>query len=136
MKNIFDQVEANIDRLAETGVCWSGCASDVQMKSAGEGSLSLTLGINAPVPSEWLQNLQGKQVLCLAGAGGLQAPLLSASGADVTVIDLSENMLEKDRRMAEKYGLSICLEHGNMIDLSRFPDEFTELFFMARARKR
>lgn len=64
-----------------------------------------------------------KYIHSLAGAGGLQAPLLSAAGAETTVIDLSESMLDRDRLMAEKYGLSLRLEHGNMIDLSRFDKE-------------
>jgi len=41
----------------------------------------------------------------------------------VTVLDLSEKMLEKDREIALKKKLNITLEHGNMCDLSRFLDE-------------
>jgi len=123
MKDIFDQVESNINLLASQNVWWSGCASQEQMAAAKEGCLSLPLGIHKPVPAQWLQHLRGSHVLCLAGAGGLQAPLLAAAGAEVTVVDLSERMLEKDRLMAEKYGLSIWLKHGNMIDLECFQAE-------------
>lgn len=93
------------------------------MADASKGRLSLSLGIGKPVPAEWLQDIKNTSILCLAGAGGLQAPLLSAAGAETTVIDLSESMLDRDRLMAEKYGLSLRLEHGNMIDLSRFDKE-------------
>lgn len=41
-------------------------------------------------------------MLCLAGAGGLQAPLLACAGAEVTVLDLSERMLDKDRAVAAR----------------------------------
>jgi len=123
MKDLFDQVEANINFLAGQNVWWSGCASQGQMAAAKEGRFSLPLGIKKPVPPEWIRSIRGRSVLCLAGAGGLQAPLLAAAGADVTVVDLSESMLEKDRLMAEKYRLSLRLEHGNMIDLSVFQKE-------------
>lgn len=95
-QKIINQVEKNMDRLVEGGVWWSGCATEEQMDRAKNGSLSLSLGIPFPVPSEWLGDLKGKEVLCLAGAGGLQGPLLAAAGAKVTVLDLSGKMLEKD----------------------------------------
>lgn len=56
----------------------------------------------------------GFQVLCLAGAGGQQAPYLAAAGADVTVFDLSENMLKKDEFVAKRDGLKLTIIQGNM----------------------
>ena len=56
------------------------------------------------VPAGWLGDLRGKRVLCLAGVGGLQAPLLACAGAEVTVLDLSERMLDKDRAVAAREG--------------------------------
>lgn len=121
-ERIFRQVEKNIDRLAQDDVCWSQPASAQQLQSAREGKLKLPLGANASLPTEWLGELRGKKVLCLAGAGGLQAPLLACAGADVTVLDLSQRMLGRDREIAAREGLSIRIEHGNMCDLSRFED--------------
>ncbi len=46
-------------------------------------------------------------MLCLAGVGGLQAPLLACTGADVTVVDISDKMLDKDRELAKSENLSI-----------------------------
>ena len=123
MKSIFEQVERNIDRLVENNVNWAESATEEQMQKAQNGELELMFGYDKAIPTEWLGNLQGKKVLCLAGAGGLQAPLLACAGARVTVLDLSEKMLEKDREIAERKGLNITLEHGNMCDLSRFSDE-------------
>ncbi len=122
MENIFEKVETNMNGLVDDQVWWSNCATSEQMKAAKEGKLELTLGISKPVPQEWIANISGKKVLCLAGAGGLQAPLLAAVGADVTVIDISQKMLEKDIFMAQKYDLNIKVEHGNMIDLTSFAD--------------
>ena len=123
MQDVFQQVERNIDRLVENDVNWSACATTEQLKQAREGNLMLTFGENGMIPADWLGNLQGRRVLCLAGAGGLQAPLLACAGADVTVLDLSERMLEKDREIAAREALDIRIEHGNMCDLSRFADE-------------
>ena len=123
MKNIFDKVESNMDNLVDNSVWWSNCASAEQMADAKNGQLELTLGISKPVPKDWISDVYGKKILCLAGAGGLQAPLLANAGAKVTVIDISQKMLDKDIRMAEKYNLDIQIEHGNMTDLSRFENE-------------
>lgn len=123
MENIFDQIEANMDNLVDNQVWWSNCATAEQIEAAKNGELELTLGISKPVPKEWIADITGKKVLCLAGAGGLQAPLLASAGAKVTVIDISKKMLEKDIYMAQKYNLEIQIEHGNMTDLSRFENE-------------
>ena len=127
MKDIFRQVEQNIDHLVECGVQWSACASADQLRRAREGKLELLFGSVHAIPEAWLGDLHGKKVLCLAGAGGLQAPLLACAGADVTVLDLSQRMLEKDRAVAARESLSLCLEQGNMCDLSRFSDASFDL---------
>lgn len=122
MESIFDQVERNINRLAERSVNWSACATPEQLDRARHGQLALMFGFDGAVPVDWLGDLHGKRVLCLAGAGGLQAPLLACAGAEVTVLDLSERMLDKDREIAAREHLAIRIEHGNMCDLSRFGD--------------
>ena len=120
--DIFAQVERNIDRLVEQDVNWYACATRQQLDRARTGDLTQLFGENLPIPADWLADVKGKRVLCLAGAGGLQAPLLACAGADVTVLDLSERMLDKDREVAAREGLALRVEHGNMCDLSRFAD--------------
>lgn len=127
MDNVFDQVERNIDRLAENDVNWSVCATPEQLQKAREGRLELLFGFDGAVHAQWLGDLHGKRVLCLAGAGGLQAPLMACAGAEVTVLDLSERMLDKDREIAAREGLDLRIEHGNMCDLSRFEDASFDL---------
>ena len=126
MKDIYAQVEQNINRLVAAEVNWSACAKPEQLQSARMGLLAIPLG-NDVIPDAWLGDLRGKRVLCLAGAGGLQAPLLACAGADVTVFDLSQRMLDKDREVADREKLSIQIERGNMCDLSRFADESFDL---------
>lgn len=127
MKDIYAQVERNIDQLVENDANWSACATPEQLQRAREGKLELLFGFDQAIPAEWLGDLHGRKVLCLAGAGGLQAPLLACAGADVTVLDLSQRMLDKDREIAAREGLSIRIEHGNMCDLSRFADDSFDL---------
>ena len=60
--------------------------------------------------------------LCLAGAGGLQGPLLACAGAEVTVLDLSRRMLDKDREIAMREGVTefeIICKAGAYAELSR-----------------
>ena len=119
---VFDQIERNIDRLAENDVNWSHPATPEQLEKARSGNIELKIGSDGIIPAEWFGDLRGKKVLCLAGAGGLQAPVLACAGAEVTVLDLSEKMLDRDRAVAAREGLDIRIEHGNMCDLSRFED--------------
>lgn len=123
MKDIFEQVEKNIDSLAAKHVDWSACASKEQLQAARAGKLKLQL-FDKDVPDEWLADIKGKKVLCLAGAGGLQAPLLACAGASVTVIDLSSKMLEQDKKIAADEKLPIEIVKGNMCDLSMFDNEY------------
>lgn len=120
MEDVFIQVESNMNELVEKHVWWSASATYEQMQNASNGALELKLGIGKSVPTGWISDIKGKDVLCLAGAGGLQAPLLACAGANVTVIDISERMLEKDQVIARENNLNIRVEHGNMCDLSRF----------------
>ncbi len=128
MDSIFEQVEKNIDSLVRNSVDWTASATKEELEAARNGELHLRFG-NREVPEEWLRDLEGIRVLCLAGAGGLQAPLFACAGAEVTVLDLSEGMLEKDRQIAEEEKLPVEIIKGNMCDLSRFEDGTFDLIF-------
>ena len=121
MENVYEQVEKNIDYLVENNADWTACATVEQMQQARNGQLNLKF-FSKDVPSEWLGDIKGKKVLCLAGAGGLQAPLLACAGAEVTVLDISNKMLDKDREIAKNEKLQIEIVKGNMCDLSMFND--------------
>lgn len=70
-------------------------------------------------PENWLGgNVRGKKVLCLASGGGLQSALFAAAGAIVTVVDLSLEMLAKDRAAAARHGLLVLTVQASMDDLS------------------
>jgi SAM-dependent methyltransferase len=64
----------------------------------------------------------GKDVLCLAAGGGQQSAAFALLWASVTVVDLAETQLERDREALMHYALEGRIEQGDMRDLSRFAD--------------
>ena len=72
-------------------------------------------------PDGRLGELSGKAVLCLAGGGGQQSAAFALLGAAVTVFDLSEAQLQRDREAAVHYRASIQTLQGDMRDLSALP---------------
>ena len=71
----------------------------------------------------WLdRDLRGRRVLCLAAGGGRHGPLYAAAGAEVTVADISPEMLRSDREEGQRHGLSIRTVETSMDDLADFTD--------------
>ena len=68
-----------------------------------------------------IKDVAGKKVLCLASGGGQDSAAFGLLGADVTVLDLSDVQLERDRQAAEHHGLQVTAIQGDMRDLSVFP---------------
>lgn len=67
----------------------------------------------------WLPgSVKGLDVLCLASGGGWQSILYAAAGANVTVVDLSPEMLRLDEREAARRGLTVRIVEASMDDLS------------------
>jgi len=100
---------------------WSIPVTSEVIERARNGEFSIILTTRSPVPRDWCPAvLKGLRILCLAAGGGQQAPELAATGAHVTCLDLSDEQLDKDRTVAERDGLNIGIEQGEMTDLSRF----------------
>jgi SAM-dependent methyltransferase len=67
----------------------------------------------------WLPgDVKGLRVLCLAAGGGWQSILYAAAGAEVTVVDLSGEMLAIDERESQRRGLTIRIVQSSMDDLA------------------
>lgn len=69
----------------------------------------------------------GKKVLCLANGGGQASVALGLLDADVTVLDLSDEQLARDRKAALHHGLQVETVQGDMCDLSMFADSRFDL---------
>lgn len=72
-------------------------------------------------------DVAGKDVLCLASGGGQQSAIFSLLEANVTVFDLSETQLSRDKEAADHFGKTLTIEQGDMQDLSRFADDSFDL---------
>lgn len=102
------------DQLALSNSQFAAVATDAECAQP-----LLTLDTRGWLPG----SVKGLNVLCLAAGGGWQSILYACAGANVTVFDLSPEMLRRDREQAEKRGLKIRIEQGSMDDLSRFDEE-------------
>ncbi len=76
-----------------------------------------------------IEDLRGKDVLCLAAGGGQQSAIYSLLGARVTVFDFSEGQLNGDRKAAAHYGYEVTTIQGDMRDLSPLDDESFDLVY-------
>ena len=100
------------NELAEAGIAYTVPYLDLDERSARE----------LVDPDGAIGELEGKEVLCLAGGGGQQSAGFCVLGANVTVFDISEVQLERDRQAAQHYGLNVRTIQGDMRDLSAFED--------------
>jgi len=67
----------------------------------------------------WLErDVKGKRVLCLAAGGGWHGPIFASVGATVTVVDLSPEMLARDKAVASEHGWAMRLLERSMDDLN------------------
>jgi ubiquinone/menaquinone biosynthesis C-methylase UbiE len=80
-------------------------------------------------PNGKLGDLNGKRVLCLAGGGGQQSIAFGLLGAEVTVVDLSDEQLQRDRQMAKQYQLTMTIKQGDMRDLSMLEGDYFDVIF-------
>jgi SAM-dependent methyltransferase len=117
------------DRQAAKGNRWTVPVGPEVIAAARRGDWQVVLTPTRPVPREWFPPLEGLAVLCLAGGGGQQAPVLAAAGAAVTVLDNSPAQLARDRLVADRDGLQIRTVPGDMADLSAFADGTFGLVF-------
>lgn len=108
---------------------WTLPVSPEVIVAAKAGDYQMGLTPTRPVPHEWMGDVAGKKVLCLACGGGQQGPIFAALGADVTVFDNCPAQLSKDELVAQRETLHITLEQGDMRDLSRFADQSFDLIF-------
>ena len=108
---------------------YTDAVSPEKIVRAKQGEWSVYLSDCKPVPHTWFPWLNGLKVLCLASAGGQQAPIFAALGAEVTLLDASPKQLAQDEYVAKREDLIIRIVEGDMADLSAFEDHSFELIF-------
>lgn len=113
MDDLARHNRARWDALARAGVSFSRPLLDLDPASARR----------LVDPHGIMGDVRGKEVLCLASGGGQQSVAFALLGARVTVLDLSDEQLARDRAAAAHYGVSVDVMQGDMRDLSRFADD-------------
>lgn len=124
----LSQNQAHWDAQAQAENAWSTPVSDTDIAHAKQGHWQVHLTPN-PVKPDWLGDVQGKRILCLASAGGQQAPILAAAGARVVVFDLSVGQLGKDAALAQQHHLDLTTIQGDMTDLSALENASFDMVF-------
>jgi len=117
------------DKQVDQNNRWTKPVDRETIQSARTGDFAIVLTPTKPVPVDWFPPLQGTETLCLASAGGQQAPLFAAAGATVTVFDSSPRQLDQDRFVAKRDGLNMKFVEGDMADLSIFADDSFDFIF-------
>ena len=117
------------DLNVDGGNRWTSPVSAMTVEKARAGDFSIVLTPMKSVPRSWFPPLERTRVLCLASAGGQQAPVLAAAGAHVTVFDNSPRQLDQDRFVASRDGLKMEYVEGDMSDLSVFANDSFDLVF-------
>ena len=121
--NLLEHNRAAWNQEVKNGNQWTIPVTKDVLDQAASGQVMILLTPYKPVPKDWLGDLNGKDVLCLASGGGQQGPILAAAGARVTVFDNSDQQLKQDAMLSEQYDLKIKTVQGNMQDLSAFGDQ-------------
>ncbi len=115
------------DDQVRSGSEWTLPVGSAEIAAARTGDWSIKLTPIRPIPHEWFPSLVGCKVLCLAGGGGQQGPILAAAGATVTVLDNSPAQLAQDRLVAKREELGLETLAGDMTDLTAFADSQFDL---------
>ncbi len=127
--NILDHNRAAWNEEVKRGNTWTIPVSKEVIEKANQGQYELLLTPKKHVPENWLGDVRGKRILCLACGGGQQGPVLASAGAEVTVFDNSDQQLKQDQDLADEFGLTLKTIQGNMQDLSPFGNESFDLIF-------
>jgi len=118
---------ATIDRWVEEGWEWGKPITHEEYVKANNGDWDIWLTPVKPVPHSWIGEITGKCVLGLASGGGQQMPVLTALGAECTILDYSDKQLESERLVAGREGYKIQAVKADMTKRLPFEDESFDL---------
>ncbi len=106
----------------EYGLKWMEPICHQTYIDACNGKWNITLTPTKAVPHAWIGDVTGKKILGLASGGGQQMPILTALGAECTVLDISRVQLDNEREVAKREGYHIEIVEGDMTDRLPFDD--------------
>lgn len=107
--------------LAHNARAWNALARDGVPLAQPARDDELANPLATVDPAGWLgPDIRGWRVLCLAAGGGRHSALYAAAGAQITVVDISDEMLALDRAVARERGFDARLVQTSMDELSMF----------------
>ncbi len=121
--NYTDINAKTIDQWVADGWEWGKPIDHETYEKAKKGDWQIVLTPTRPVPKEWYPQLKGCKVLGLACGGAQQMPILTAAGANCTVLDYSEKQLESEKEVAAREGYTIEIVRADMTKPLPFEDE-------------
>lgn len=113
MENIIKENRDRWNKLAYVGVQHSLPYYDYTVEKAREYLFRYNI----------LNDVQNLKVLCLGGGGGQDSVAFGLLGAKVTVLDLSDIQLARDKAAASHHSLQTETYQGDMQDLSVFASD-------------
>lgn len=97
---------------------------------AKSGVLEVSLAGYKTVPRTWFpDSLENLDILALASGGGQQGPVFAAHGARVTVTDLSDGQLLREKLVSEREGYSANIVRHDLAAAFPFADDCFDLIF-------
>ncbi len=118
-----------IDSWVVDGWQWGRPIDHETFLRAKNGDWAIKLTPTKPVPKAWFPDLAGAKVLGLACGGGQQMPVLTALGAQCTVLDYSEKQLEAEAMLSQREGYDIELIRADMSKPLPLADESFDMIF-------
>jgi len=113
--------------------CWEGLAAAGSQYTRPFLSLDEASARQVVDPYGLLGDRVTGDVLCLAGGGGQQSAAFALLGARVTVLDICETQLERDRLAAAHYGRDVRTVQGDMRDLGFLTDGSLDVVWHAHS---
>lgn len=129
MKSYQEINRDTIDRWIKEGWEWGKSISHEEFVDAQNGKWKVLLTPTKCVPVDWLGDLKGKKILGLASGGGQQIPILTALGAECTVLDYSTQQIESEILVANREGYRVKAIQGDMTKKLPFEDEEFDIVF-------
>jgi len=132
--NYVDFNEKIINKWVDEEQYWGEVTSHEEFVKAQNGVWNVGLAFDV-VPKMWFapfiknNRLDGVKLLGLASGGGQQIPILTAIGANCTVMDYSSSQLECEQRVAERENYNIELVKADMTKNFPFSDNCFDMIF-------
>ena len=127
MEDYVKQNQRTINKWVKGGWEWGRPITHDTYQKVLHGEFAMFLTPTKAVPSSWLSELKGKKVLGLAAGGGQQGPILTALGAEVTIIDFSQEQLAAEHVVSKREGYHITTVCGNIAERLPFKDGYFDM---------